>query len=119
MYGLLSLQCVLQASCGDGSDKELEAEELEDVHLRLKESMQIDSRHGGVWSTLGLILLRTGRLQVRKVFSLIKYLISDFVGELRKFILPCTLFFFRVLFQFCHLCWPFVLTTWMPLPILA
>ncbi|CAA6659629.1 unnamed protein product [Spirodela intermedia] len=56
-------QCVLQASSGDGSDKELEAEELEDVHIRLKESMQIDTRHGGVWSTLGLILLRTGRLQ--------------------------------------------------------
>ena len=68
MYDLLSLQCILQAGISDGSDKELESEEIEDVYSRIKESMRSDSRNAGVWSTLGFILLRTGRLQVIGTF---------------------------------------------------
>ncbi|MQM01736.1 hypothetical protein Taro_034493 [Colocasia esculenta] len=56
-------QCILQVSTGDGSDKDLEAEELDIILSKLKESMQLDSRHASAWSTLGLLLLRTGRLQ--------------------------------------------------------
>ncbi|KAG9138003.1 hypothetical protein Leryth_001276 [Lithospermum erythrorhizon] len=46
-----------------GSDKGLEAEELEDVLFKLKESTKSDVRHASVWNTLGLILLKTGHVQ--------------------------------------------------------
>lgn len=57
-------QCLLLGSSGDHSaDKELEPEELEEILLKMKDSMQSDIRQAAVWNTLGLILLRTGRLQ--------------------------------------------------------
>ncbi|KDP30989.1 hypothetical protein JCGZ_11365 [Jatropha curcas] len=57
-------QCILLEYSADNSlDKELEAEELEEIISRLKESMQLDIRQAGVWNTLGLILLKSGRLQ--------------------------------------------------------
>lgn len=59
-----SPQCLLQGNTGDSSDKEFEAEELDDLLLKLKDSVQSDIRQAAVWNTLGLILLRTGRLQV-------------------------------------------------------
>lgn len=57
-------QCLLLGSSGDHSaDKELEPEELEEILSKMKDSMQSDIRQAAVWNTLGLILLRTGRLQ--------------------------------------------------------
>ncbi|XVF11623.1 hypothetical protein REPUB_Repub08aG0043100 [Reevesia pubescens] len=57
-------QCLLLENSGDnGLDKELEHEELEEILSKLKDSMQSDIRQAGVWNTLGLILLKTGRLQ--------------------------------------------------------
>ncbi|KAK4779317.1 hypothetical protein SAY86_006845 [Trapa natans] len=57
-------QCILWESSGDNSsDKELEPNELEEIIAKLKESMQSDIRQAVVWNTLGLILLKSGRLQ--------------------------------------------------------
>ncbi|KAK6920591.1 hypothetical protein RJ641_014269 [Dillenia turbinata] len=57
-------QCCLLGSSDDyGLDKELEPEELEEILLKLKMTLQSDIRHAAVWNTLGLILLKTGRLQ--------------------------------------------------------
>lgn len=61
----INMQCLLLENSGDnGLDKELENDELEEILSKLKESMQSDVRQAGVWNTLGLILLKTGRLQV-------------------------------------------------------
>ncbi|WCJ36188.1 tetratricopeptide repeat (TPR)-containing protein [Euphorbia peplus] len=57
-------QCILLEHSVDNSlDKELDAEELEDILSRLKETLQVDMRQVAVWNTLGLILLKSGRLQ--------------------------------------------------------
>ncbi|KAJ6808620.1 putative UDP-N-acetylglucosamine--peptide N-acetylglucosaminyltransferase SPINDLY isoform X1 [Iris pallida] len=56
-------QCILQVNTGDNSDKELELAELDDILKKLKDSVQSDVKQATVWNTLGLILLRTGRLQ--------------------------------------------------------
>lgn len=46
------------------SDKEIEPKELEEILSKLKESMQSDIRQAALWNSLGLILLKSGRLQV-------------------------------------------------------
>lgn len=57
-------QCLLLESLGEStSDKELEAEELEEILLKLKESVLSDIRQASVWNTLGMILIKTGRLK--------------------------------------------------------
>lgn len=57
-------QCILLGSSGEyGSDKELEHEELEEIHSKLKDSMKSDVRQAAVWNTLGLMLLKSGCLQ--------------------------------------------------------
>lgn len=57
-------QCILLGSLEEcKSDKELEPNELEDIILKLRESMDSDIRQAPVWNTLGLILLKTGRFQ--------------------------------------------------------
>ncbi|KAJ0106538.1 hypothetical protein Patl1_18206 [Pistacia atlantica] len=58
-------QCILlESSSGESSlDKELEPEELEEILSKLKDSMQSDIRQALLWNTLGLLLLKTGRLQ--------------------------------------------------------
>ncbi|KAJ0047782.1 hypothetical protein Pint_15608 [Pistacia integerrima] len=58
-------QCILlESSSGENSlDKELEPEELEEILSKLKDSMQSDIRQAVLWNTLGLLLLKTGRLQ--------------------------------------------------------
>ncbi|BFG32397.1 hypothetical protein CerSpe_186710 [Prunus speciosa] len=57
-------QCLMLETLGDSSfDKELEPQELDEINSKLKESMQSDVRQAAVWNTLGLILLKTGRLQ--------------------------------------------------------
>lgn len=48
----------------NNSDKELEPKELEEILCKLKESTQSDMRQAALWNSLGLILLKTGRLQV-------------------------------------------------------
>lgn len=59
------MQCLLLESSGDNNvDKELEPEELNEILSKLKESVQSDRRQAAVWNILGLILLKTGRLQV-------------------------------------------------------
>ncbi|KAJ8649144.1 hypothetical protein MRB53_002167 [Persea americana] len=68
-------QCLLQGNTGDSSDKEFEAEELDDLLLKLKDSVQSDIRQAAVWNTLGLILLRTGRLQ--SAVSILSALLAD------------------------------------------
>lgn len=65
LYFFSTMQCVLLESCADGnSDKELQAEELEEILSKLKESVQSDSRQVAVWNSLGLILLKSGRIKV-------------------------------------------------------
>ncbi|XP_027126493.1 uncharacterized protein [Coffea arabica] len=57
-------QCILLGSLEEcKSDKELEPNELDDIILKLRESMDSDIRQAPVWNTLGLVLLKTGRLQ--------------------------------------------------------
>ncbi|KAJ4839995.1 hypothetical protein Tsubulata_030830 [Turnera subulata] len=56
-------QCVLLENSVDTLDKELEAVELEEILAKLKESVQSDARQVAIWNTLGLILLKSGRLQ--------------------------------------------------------
>ncbi|KAI5665016.1 hypothetical protein M9H77_24339 [Catharanthus roseus] len=57
-------QCILLGSLEDcRSDKELEPTELEDILSKIRTSMNSDFRQASVWNTLGLILLKTGRLQ--------------------------------------------------------
>lgn len=57
-------QCLLPGSSEDySSDKELEPNELEEILCKLGESMKSDIRQASVWNTLGMILLKTGRLQ--------------------------------------------------------
>jgi hypothetical protein len=59
------MQClILESSVDNNSDKELEPKELEETLYKLKESMQSDMRQAALWNSLGLILLKTGRLQV-------------------------------------------------------
>ena len=59
------LQCLLPGSSEDNSsDKELEPKEIEEILCKLKESMKSDIRQASVWNTLGMILLKSGRLQV-------------------------------------------------------
>lgn len=55
---------MLESSVDGSSDKELEPQELDEILSKLKESMQSDVRQAAVWNTLGLILLKSGRLQV-------------------------------------------------------
>uniref|UniRef100_A0A6V7QT76 UDP-N-acetylglucosamine--peptide N-acetylglucosaminyltransferase SPINDLY n=1 Tax=Ananas comosus var. bracteatus TaxID=296719 RepID=A0A6V7QT76_ANACO len=76
-------QCVLQASTGDGPDKELEAGELDEILAKLKNSLQSDARQAAVWNTLGSILLRSGRLQSAiSVLSSILALVPDYLDSL-------------------------------------
>nr|DAD45105.1 TPA_asm: hypothetical protein HUJ06_003335 [Nelumbo nucifera] len=57
-------ECLLLGSTIDHCvDKELTHEELGEIISKLKESVQSDIRQASVWNTLGLLLIRTGRLQ--------------------------------------------------------
>ncbi|KAH9620006.1 hypothetical protein KSS87_003505 [Heliosperma pusillum] len=57
-------QCLLLENMSEStSDTELDVEELEEILSKLKESVLSDIRQVPVWSTLGMILLKTGRLQ--------------------------------------------------------
>ncbi|XP_030458213.2 probable UDP-N-acetylglucosamine--peptide N-acetylglucosaminyltransferase SEC [Syzygium oleosum] len=68
-------QCILLESLGDdNSDKELEHDELEEIISKLRESMRADTRHATVWNTLGLILLKTNRVQ--SAISVLSYLLA-------------------------------------------
>ena len=107
-------QCLLLDTSGDSSrDKELDPEELEEILLKLKESIQSDIRQAAVWNTLGLILLRTGRLQVRISHLCLS---QNYIFSLSnlKFVVLC-----RVLFQFCHPCWLLLLITMIALETLG
>lgn len=65
-YLLPVLQCLLLKSSEDyGSGKELGAKELDEVINNLKESMKSDIKQASVWNTLGMILLKSGRLKVK------------------------------------------------------
>lgn len=59
------MQCILLGSLEDcSSGNELEPKELEEILVKLKESLQSDVRRVSIWNILGLKLLRTGRLKV-------------------------------------------------------
>lgn len=74
-FQICTMQCILLDCSGDNSsDKELEPDELEEIISKLKESMQSDIRQAAVWNTLGLILLKSGRLQVQ-VMSIMSVMI--------------------------------------------
>lgn len=67
---LCCMQCILLESLeNSSSDKELEPHELDEICSKLRESIESDVRQASVWNTLGLILLRTGRLQVQFVIN--------------------------------------------------
>eukprot|EP01018_Ginkgo_biloba_P023110 Gb_38525 [translate_table: standard] len=79
-------QCLLQGNIGDhcSSDKELQQEEIVDIVCKLKESVQADDRQASVWNTLGLLLLRTGRVQVSaiSVLSSLLSVVPDYLDAL-------------------------------------
>ncbi|EPS73253.1 hypothetical protein M569_01502 [Genlisea aurea] len=57
-------QCILLESLENCStDRELEPHELHEICSKMKESLESDLRQAAVWNILGLMLLRTGRLQ--------------------------------------------------------
>lgn len=72
-------QCILLESLENCTlDKELEPQELDEICLKLRESMKSDVRQASVWNTLGLILLKTGRLQgAISVFSSLLDIVPD------------------------------------------
>ncbi|CAN6464335.1 unnamed protein product [Victoria cruziana] len=78
-------QCLLQGSIGDGTgkDKELEPQELDEIIIKLKESVSLDVRQAAVWNVLGQILIRTGRLQSAiSVLSALLAIVPDFLDSL-------------------------------------
>ncbi|KAF7135997.1 hypothetical protein RHSIM_Rhsim08G0183100 [Rhododendron simsii] len=57
-------QCLLLGSSGDcNPEREIEPKELDEILSKLKESMKSDIRQASVWNTLGIILLKTSRVQ--------------------------------------------------------
>ncbi|TVU36116.1 hypothetical protein EJB05_18032 [Eragrostis curvula] len=65
-------QCILQTSMGDSFDEELETGELDDILVKMKNSVESDPRQAAVWNILGLVLLRSGQLQ--SAISVLSYL---------------------------------------------
>ncbi|KAL3835282.1 hypothetical protein ACJIZ3_010018 [Penstemon smallii] len=64
MVQLHHAQCILLESLENCSpDNELEPPELDEICCKLRESLKSDFRQAPLWNTLGLLLLRTGRLQ--------------------------------------------------------
>lgn len=60
------MQCILLGTLEDcSSDEELDPEELENILAKLKEAVKSDVTQVSIWNALGIILLRTGRLQVQ------------------------------------------------------
>lgn len=49
---------------GDTFDEELESGELDEILVKMKSSVESDPRQAAVWNILGLVLLRSGQLQV-------------------------------------------------------
>ncbi|KAK4375829.1 hypothetical protein RND71_006506 [Anisodus tanguticus] len=57
-------QCILLGTLEDcNSDEELGPEELENILAKVKEAVKSDVRQVSIWNALGIVLLRTGRLQ--------------------------------------------------------
>ncbi|KAI8543865.1 hypothetical protein RHMOL_Rhmol08G0252200 [Rhododendron molle] len=57
-------QCLLLGSSGEcNPEREIEPKELDEILSKLKESMKSDIRQASVWNTLGIILLKTSRVQ--------------------------------------------------------
>ncbi|KAG6383025.1 hypothetical protein SASPL_157240 [Salvia splendens] len=77
-------QCILLESLeNSSSDEELEPHELDEICSKLRESIESDVRQASVWNTLGLILLRTGRLQSAiSVFSSLLEIVPDYLDGL-------------------------------------
>ncbi|KAH9287628.1 hypothetical protein KI387_031745 [Taxus chinensis] len=78
-------QCLLQGSVGDHCtlDNELQNDEIEDIVCKLKKSVQGDDRHALVWNTLGLLFLRTGRVQSAvSVLSSLLSIVPDYLDAL-------------------------------------
>ena len=97
----------------EGECKKEKVYDQDKILLKLKESIQSDIRQAAVWNTLGLILLRTGRLQVRISHLCLS---QNYIFSLSnlKFVVLC-----RVLFQFCHPCWLLLLITMIALETLG
>ncbi|KAI4368118.1 hypothetical protein MLD38_016713 [Melastoma candidum] len=72
-------QCILLESFAENkSNKEIETVELNEIMSKLKDSMHRDPRHAGVWNSLGLLLLKTGRLQSAiSVLSFVSSMVPD------------------------------------------
>lgn len=60
------------------SVKELEGEELEEILLKLKDSIKLDVRQAAVWNTLGLMLLKAGCLMVKFFTMFVDYQCDSF-----------------------------------------
>jgi hypothetical protein len=60
-YGLnlfsMRMQCILQTSMGDSFDEELKTGDLDDIFVKMKNSVESDPRQAAVWNILGLVLL--------------------------------------------------------------
>lgn len=64
------MQCILLGTLEDSrSGKELKPTELEDILSKITKSMISDFRQTSVWNSLGLVLLKTGRIQVPDLFE--------------------------------------------------
>ncbi|KAG8378679.1 hypothetical protein BUALT_Bualt07G0010400 [Buddleja alternifolia] len=79
MVQLHHAQCILLESLENcSSDNELEPQELNEICCKLRESLESDVRQASIWNTLGLLLLRTGRLQSAiSVFSTLLEIVPD------------------------------------------
>ncbi|KAL8464731.1 hypothetical protein ACS0TY_034297 [Phlomoides rotata] len=77
-------QCILLESLENcSSEEELEPHELDEIFSKLREAIESDVRQASVWNILGLILLRTGRLQSAiSVFSSLLEIVPDYLDGL-------------------------------------
>ncbi|XP_042439091.1 probable UDP-N-acetylglucosamine--peptide N-acetylglucosaminyltransferase SPINDLY isoform X3 [Zingiber officinale] len=76
-------QCFLLANSADNSEREFEMDELEEILKKLKCSIESDTKQAAFWNMLGLILLRTGRLQSAiSVLSSLITIIPDYLDAL-------------------------------------
>ncbi|CAL4946051.1 unnamed protein product [Urochloa decumbens] len=76
-------QCILQASMGDSFDEELETGEVDEILVKLKNSVESDHRQAAVWNILGLVLLRGGQIQSAiSVLSSLTAVAPDYLDSL-------------------------------------
>jgi hypothetical protein len=123
-YGLnlfsMRMLCILQTSMGDSFDEELKTGDLDDIFVKMKNSVESDPRQAAVWNILGLVLLRGSQLQAQcdllQFLPLSRSCVCNAMFLKNQLLILCTLC--RVLSQFCLISPLLLQTTWIPLRIL-